>query len=334
MVKTKFNDFNAGRAHQLTQQGMSVRRVAATMGMCWRTARKLVHNEGALREKKLCRRVATRRPFVGALVGELVTYKGHTWPKYTSSTAIAAAVHERTGVKCSKSTVRRDLRALGFVPRVRRKVPTKDPKVYKKRLEFALRWVDSNPDVILFSDEHTCTVNDSSSRTQWVMPGGQVTTRMRKRVHNIARVSVWGTIGVGYKKLVLLPGKVGKVKLRLNSRTYIDHCLCTIFGETNGRIFMQDGATPHVAKATLGRLRAEGVKVMEGWPPYSPDLNPIENLWSTVNRRVSESHPTSEEELNGAVQKAWDSFGVNIVNRFCRSFPSRLARCIQRQGVP
>jgi hypothetical protein len=217
---------------------------------------------------------------------------------------------------------------------VRRKVPTKDPKVYKKRLDFALRWEGCNTNVIIFSDEHTCSCNDSSSRTQWVRPGDALTTRMRKRVHNTARVNIWAAIGIDFKRLVVLPERLSRLKLRLNSQTYIEHCLSSIFGDTAGRIFMQDGARPHTAKCTMRRLKQEGVDVLEGWPPYSPDLNPTEDLWAVLNSRASECHPTTAEELRAAVLRAWESLDLGTVNRFCRSFRKKLARCIERKGLP
>ena len=44
-----------------------------------------------------------------------------------------------------------------------------------------------------------------------------------------------------------------------------------------GDIFMHDGASVHTAHIVRAILREMGVIVMI-WPPYSPDLNLIENL--------------------------------------------------------
>jgi len=38
-------------------------------------------------------------------------------------------------------------------------------------------------------------------------------------------------------------------------------------------------------------------------PPYSPDLNPIENVWKSVKRAVSERSPLNVEELKEAIVK-------------------------------
>ncbi len=50
-------------------------------------------------------------------------------------------------------------------------------------------------------------------------------------------------------------------------------------------IFRQDLAPAHTAKSTKSWLKDHGVGVLD-WPANSPDLNPIENLWGIVKRKM------------------------------------------------
>jgi transposase len=65
---------------------------------------------------------------------------------------------------------------------------------------------------------------------------------------------------------------------------------------------LQNNARPHNAKKTLAFLRKEKVKVLE-WQPQSPDLNPIENLWGIMKKRLYKDHTkfTSQQVLIDSV---------------------------------
>ncbi len=50
-------------------------------------------------------------------------------------------------------------------------------------------------------------------------------------------------------------------------------------------IFQQDLAPAHTAKGTKSWFSDHGVTVLD-WPANSPDLNPVENLWGIVKRKM------------------------------------------------
>ena len=100
----------------------------------------------------------------------------------------------------------------------------------------------------------------------------------------------------------------------------------------NCTIFMQDGAPCHrskVAKTFLGENR---IKVLD-WPGNSPDLNPIENLWTNMKNKVAEKHPSSAKDLVKVIKEVWVK---EISQEFCRnlvhSMPRRLQEVIKTGG--
>jgi transposase len=103
-------------------------------------------------------------------------------------------------------------------------------------------------------------------------------------------------------------------------------------GPTGGfEHFIQDNARPHLMLAKNLKLQGHKLPV---WPPYSPDLNPIETVWASLHRRVSEKHARSTTELKRAVLQAWAEFPQAEINKHVLSFRRRLEDCLDRDGEP
>jgi hypothetical protein len=72
--------------------------------------------------------------------------------------------------------------------------------------------------------------------------------------------------------------------------------------------------------------------VLRGWPSGSPDLNPIENLWAIIKRRVSELAPSRVEKLIGVVITVWNEISAAEMFNLVESMTTRLNATIAAQG--
>ena len=97
------------------------------------------------------------------------------------------------------------------------------------------------------------------------------------------------------------------------------------------RVLMQDGAPSHTAKVTMEFFKENKVEVLP-WAPYSPDWNPIENLWSILKRKMTSSCFDTKDELIDEMFDAWNSIEQDTLNNLAASFEKRLRTTVTRGG--
>lgn len=254
----------------------------------------------------------------------------HHIRQFPSCVAICREATRRGLFLASVSTVRRDLRALGFRARKRQRGPKRMAGDAARRVTFCKAHCALDGPPIWFSDENFFDSNDHGCLWQWCTPREapqrKATSRWAPKVH------VWGLIGCGVKELVFLPS--GGV----NQHVYKLHCLQRVLvpkllQHNNIPWFMQDGARPHTAHATLRYLESKQVKVIKNWPPRSPDINPIEHLWARLQREVSDRGPADEEDLKVFVQEQWDSIPQREIEDLVSTFNLRCQNVVFHHGI-
>jgi transposase len=97
------------------------------------------------------------------------------------------------------------------------------------------------------------------------------------------------------------------------------------------RVLQQDGARPHTAKHSMAFFAEKNVEVLP-WAPYSPDWNPIENLWSILKRRMTSTCFDTKDELIDEVFAAWESIEQETLDNLAMSFEKRLLKTIEVGG--
>ncbi|GFW65144.1 transposable element Tcb1 transposase [Trichonephila clavipes] len=99
-------------------------------------------------------------------------------------------------------------------------------------------------------------------------------------------------------------------------------------------IFQQDNDRPHVACIVQGFFVNHQIELLP-WLARSPDLSPIENMWSMVAQRLTQITPSAAppDQLWQRVEAAWFVVPQEHIQSLFESMPRRTAVGISSNGV-
>lgn len=260
--------------------------------------------------------------------------------RFMSSKNLSVELEQSTGVKISARSVRRHLFNSGLKGRRPATKPLLSRTHRLKRLQFCKRyekWTIENWKTVIFSDESPFNIfgNRGALKVRRSVGERYKPECVLSSVKHPLTVNVWGCFSLnGTGRLEVL--EVGE---RMNAAWYQKVLENRMLPQAlqwypNGTFkFQDDGAPCHRAKTILKWHRDHHVDIFDDWPPQSPDINPIENLWGIIGQSVSKSKPTTRPQLIAAIIKAWfREIDQSMLENLISSMPSRLKAIIKNKG--
>ncbi|KAL0172316.1 hypothetical protein M9458_032627, partial [Cirrhinus mrigala] len=206
-----------------------------------------------------------------------------------------------SGVETSRATVYRRVQEMGY----RCRIPQVKPLLNQKQRQKRLTWA---------TEKQHWTVAQWSKR--------EMPKCLKSSVKYPQSVMVWGAMSAA-----------------VNAASYqeiLEHFRLPsaekLYGDEDF-IFQHDLAPAHSAKTTGKWFTDHGITVLN-WPANSPDLNPIENLWDIVKRKLRDARPNTLDELKAAIEASWASITSQQCHRLIASMPRRIEAVISAKGFP
>lgn len=240
----------------------------------------------------------------------------------------------------SVQTVHRHLKLAGVRAVVKRKRPFLKKRHQKERLDFAeshKEWTLEDWMRVFWSDEVKINRLGSDGR-KWILKevGEKLNDRLVEGTQKFGggNVMMWGCMGwdgVGYATRI-----EGKMDAQLYVSILEDELQDSLHyydKSSTDIIFQQDNDSKHTSKLAQKWFQDHDFTVMK-WPAQSPDLNPIEHLWSHLKRRLVEydEPPHSLHELWERAEKEWEKIDKSVCQGFIESMPRCIAAVLKAKG--
>jgi transposase len=242
----------------------------------------------------------------------------------------------------SERTVQRYVHEIGYYARAGVRKPFVNEKNRKKRLAFVKEhWKKPNDywKNWVMSDESRFTIWGSDGpATVWRLPHEKfdVGCMIPTTKHGGKGIMVWSCFC--WKRLgplVLVEGNMDSAKYQTILQQHLLPFLEDLRKSGYEPVFQEDNAPCHVSQSSCAWKEKHGIRTV-AWPPYSPDINPIEHLWDELERRIRKRSGafSNTNSLFEVAQEEWCSIEPEVWRKLILSMQRRLAAVKEAKGYP
>ena len=179
----------------------------------------------------------------------------------------------------------------------------------------------ANHNNIIFSDECTFQIH-SIIKKAWML---QNTPKKIMMPTHPKKVHVWGCFSsFGFGSLFIFEDNLNSQILTQIYKNQLLKSAHKWFGSNlSSWWLLEDNDPKHTSKFAANYREQNGIQKLN-FPPHSPDLNPIENVWGIMKENISKNQITSINDLKRKIKQVWNEFDNELVVKLCNNFKSQI----------
>lgn len=148
--------------------------------------------------------------------------------------------------------------------------------------------------------------------------------------------SVMVSLGVSISGKTRIYFVENKINSEIYQRDILSYMLPEIEDVTPYYTFQQDGAPAHTSRDTIRYLQENCPDFIEpaGWPPNSPDLNPVDyTIWGVLQHMVYlNTIFETTDQLKIRILECWQEFQQDIINNSIAQWRRRVQDVVDNEG--
>ncbi|GFU58192.1 transposable element Tcb1 transposase [Trichonephila clavipes] len=187
---------------------------------------------------------------------------------------------------------------------------------------------------VVFTDESCICLQHHDGRIRdWKHRGERMLNScvMHRHTGPAPGIMVWG--GIEYHSLTPLVRVSGTLNIQHYISELLEPVVLPYLQGLATAIFQQDNVRPQVARIVRRFFVNHQIELLP-WPACSPDLSPIENMWSMVAQRLTQITPSAAtpDQLWQRMEAAWSVLPQEHIQSLFESMPRRVAAVISNNG--
>jgi transposase len=247
----------------------------------------------------------------------------------TTTLANISTSMSKQGTNISLMTVKRRLNEQGL----HKMKPLLKPLLQDTHRANRLKWAKTNRNTdwskVIFTDETTIS-QFSIPKKVWKYRGEIIKAPTVK--HSL-KVHIYGCFSEkGFGNIYCFTNNLNGNLLYTIYKTTLLSSARYFFGKDSHNWILQEDNDPKHMSIKAQNWKEEHKINRISWPSQSPDLNPIENVWSVLKANISNYQPTSTKELMKIIQKEWKKLDKTFAENLVTSMKNRISHILSNKG--